>query len=204
MYDFKKEDLEIGVVVRTALHDKELLAKLMQNLKDKKDTVRFNSFEVLKLIADQNPQYLYPHWEYFTELLRDENNYRKFIAVHILARLVSADGERRFEKIFDQYFGLLGASVIVAGPITELSARIVKARPELEPRVTSMLLNIDNTAQKHKDLIKSGAIESFMEYYDMAKDKEGIVQFVRGQLKSTSPKTKKKAKQFFEFLGEKK
>jgi hypothetical protein len=200
--DLDKKEADIQAIAKKAIRDKGLCSQLMQNLLSKKDTIRFNSFEAIKHIAETNPDSLYPHWDFFVELLGDENNYRKFIAVHILARLVKADHEGRFEKILDQYYDLLGASVIVAGHITELSAKIVKAKPKLEPRITARLLDIDSTTQKHKDLIKAGAIDSFMEYYETAEDKEGIIEFVKGQLQSTSPKTKKKAKQFFDYLEE--
>jgi hypothetical protein len=201
--DLDKKEVDIQAIAKKAVRDEGLFSHLMQNLLSKKDNIRFNSFEILKDIAETNPDSLYPHWDYFVELLSDANNYRKFIAVHILARLVKRDSEGKFERIFDLYYDLLGGSVMVAGHVTELSARIVKAKPELESKVTERLLNIDQTAQKHKDLIKAGAIDSFIEYFDVAKDKESIIEFVRGQLNSTSPKTKKKAKEFFEFLEEK-
>ena len=198
-----RKDSIIRGIIQDILTDERSLESHLDNLKHKEDKIRSPSFEALKRIADMQPDLLYNHWDYFVNLLEDKNNYRKFIAVHILARLVCADKDKKFEQIFDFFYNHLGASVIVAGHITELSARIVAAKPELEPVITSRLLNIDKTTQKHKDLIKSGAISSFIEYYDMARDKEGIIQFVRNQLKSTSPKTRKLAKEFFEILEEK-
>jgi len=62
--------------------------------------------------------------------------------------------------------------------------------------ITDKLLNIDETNQKHKDLVKAGAIEAFDEYFEEAKDKKKILEFVKDQLKCRSPKTKKKATEF--------
>jgi hypothetical protein len=47
-------------------------------------------------------------------------------------------------------------------------------------------------------LIKSYAIEAFDEYFETAEDedKKMILEFVRGQVASSSPKTRKKAKEF--------
>ncbi|MBN2379498.1 hypothetical protein JXM67_06820 [candidate division WOR-3 bacterium] len=198
-----KKDINIKEIVEKALEDEEILAELLDNLESKNDTIRFNSFLVLEQVSLENPHVLYPHWDFFSGLL-DGNAYHKRIGVQILADLVHIDTKGKFEQILEQYYDMLSDSVIVAALITELTAKIVKAKPELEPVITAKLLDIDKTSQKHKDLIKAGAIDAFMEYYEMAENKEGIVKFVRGQLKSTSPKTKKKAKQFFEFLGEKK
>ena len=49
---------------------------------------------------------------------------------------------------------------------------------------------------KQKALIKSNVIEVFDEFYDDIEDKEKINVFVKAQLDSISPKTKKLAKQF--------
>jgi hypothetical protein len=57
-------------------------------------------------------------------------------------------------------------------------------------------MSIDGTAQKHKDLVKSGAIQAFDEYFLEADDKEEILEFVREQLTCRSPKTRKEAKKF--------
>lgn len=200
--DLDKKDIDVQRIVRRALKDGVFLETLLGNLKEKNDTIRFNSFEVLEFVSLQNPRVLYPHWDFFAGLLSG-NAYHKRIGVQILVDLVRIDTKGKFEQILDKYYDMLSDSVIVAALITELTAKIIKAKPELEPQITRRLLDIDNTTQKHKDLIKAGAIDSFMEYYEMAEDKEGIIEFVKGQLKSTSPKTKKKAKQFFEFLEEK-
>jgi len=44
--------------------------------------------------------------------------------------------------------------------------------------------------------VKAGAIEALDEYFEEAKDKKKILEFVKDQLKCTSPKTRKKAKEF--------
>lgn len=55
---------------------------------------------------------------------------------------------------------------------------------------------------KQKELIKGYAIEAFNEYFAEIKDKGKILEFVKNQLKSTSPKTRKKAKQFLKRWGD--
>ena len=47
-------------------------------------------------------------------------------------------------------------------------------------------------------MIKGYAIESFSQYFGEAGDKKKIMEFVRKQLNSKSPKTKKLAKEFLE------
>ena len=129
-------------------------------------------------------------------MINSDNAFWKFIAVQLIANLTNVDIKKKFEKIFDKYYDLLNDSVIVAGHITANSGKIARAKPELQSKITNKLLNIDKTTQKHKDLIKAGAIESFNEYFDEAKNKEEIIKFVKKQLNCKSPKTIKKAKEF--------
>ena len=116
--------------------------------------------------------------------------------MRILANLTQADRDNRFETLFDRYYALLNDSVIVAGHLAADSGTIAKAKPELQNKITQRLLNIDKTMQKHKGLVKAYAIDGLNEYYNEAENKKTILQFVREQLTSSSPKTRTKAKQF--------
>jgi hypothetical protein len=172
------------------------IPELLASLKSKDDTERYGSFEVLLRLSEENPHALYPHWDFLAEMLDAKNTYWRLIAVRLLANLTRADSANKFEKLFDKYYNLLNDSVIIAGHITANSGKIARARPELQAEITDKLLNIDKTIQKHKDLIKAGAIESFGDYFAESKDKDKIIAFVRQQLEGESPKTRKIAKEF--------
>ena len=83
-------------------------------------------------------------------------------------------------------------------PVAGISGKIAKAKPHLEEKITNKLLSIDKAhhISERKDLIKSYAIESFSEYFEEAKNKKKIIEFVKSQLKSKSPRTRKKAREF--------
>jgi len=67
----------------------------------------------------------------------------------------------------------------------------------LQTKITNKLLNIDKTHRgKQTDLLKAYAIEAFNEYFEEASDKKKILDFVKAQLESKSPKTRKVAKEF--------
>jgi hypothetical protein len=176
--------------------DKKSLPELLQALKSKDDTERYGSFQVLLSLSQESPATLYPHWDFLAEMLDSDNAYWKLIAVRLLANLTAADSENKFEQVFDKYYNLLNDSVIIAGHITASSGRIARAKPGLQAKITDRLLSIDKTNQKHKDLIKAGAIESFGEYFAQSQDRERILDFVRRQLDGESPKTRKIAKAF--------
>jgi len=187
---------DIEALATQATKDTRKLSELLENLLSKNDEIRYPSFKVLLKISEENPELLYKKWSFFLNMINSDNSYWKLIAVRIMANLAKADVENKFEKIFDQYYRLLNDSVIVAGHLASNSWKIAKAKPVLQKKITNKLLNIDKTNHKHKELIKAGAIEAFNEYYEEAENKGEIIGFVREQLESQSPKTRKKAKEF--------
>lgn len=93
---------------------------------------------------------------------------------------------------------------MTAGHVAFTSGKIAKAKPNLQSKITDKLLNINTIYQgKQIELIKAYVIDAFDEYFDEAKNKKEIVEFVKKQLKSESPKTRKKAKEFLEKIGNK-
>ncbi len=195
------KNIDIESVAKKALKDDKLLAELLENLRIKNETIRYNSHKVLFYISEQYPKVLYSKWDFFAELLDSDNTYHKLSSVQLLANLTKADTKGKFEKIFDIFYNLLDdRSFITAAYVCSASGKIAKAKPKLQTKITNRLLNIDRTHHDPEriDLVKGYIIESFREYFDQAKNKKKIIDFVRKQLKSKSPKSRKIAKEFME------
>jgi hypothetical protein len=188
-------------LARKAIKDKALLPELLQGILSKEDKTRYTSFRALMNICEEQPDLLYPHWDHFVDLLNRENTHSKYIASYLLASLAAVDKDKKFEEIFDKYYSLLDdKSIIPAAHVARNSGKIVRAKPELEPKITQRLLSIDATRHEpgHKELIKSEAVVAFGEYFEAAKDKEKIIEFVRQQARGKSPKARRTAKKFLE------
>ena len=197
--ELSSKSINIKDVAKKALEDKAALSELLEGVLSKKEKIRFNCFKVLLFISEKHPKVLYPQWDFFADLLTSPNTYFKYIAIYIIANLTRRDPKNRFEKIFNKYYGLLDdESVIPPSHVAANSAKIAKAKPELQTKITNRLLRIDKTHHQpeRKDLIKGYVIEAFSELFQGAKNKKRMLQFVREQLKSKSPRTKKKAKEF--------
>ncbi|MFC2010116.1 hypothetical protein ACFLUL_00870 [Chloroflexota bacterium] len=202
--EMNDKNANIQRVAEEALKDAKLLSELLDGLKSKKETFRYNCFKVLDLISEEHGDMLYPEWDTFVEQLNSDNTYWKLSGLQLIANLTKVDTENKFEEIFDRYYHLLDdRSMITAVYIARNSGKIVRTKPELESSITDKLLNIDETHHdpERRDLIKSGVIEAFGEYYELASDKGRIVEFVRHQLDSKSPKTKKLARAFLTRFG---
>ena len=201
MPDLSQKGADVESIAEKALADERVLLQLLEGIspRSKKHAIRGNSYEALMCLAGERPERLFPYWGTFVELLGSDNRFSVYCAVHLIAALVEADEEGRFEAIFDIFYSLLDdESVMIAGHVAGLSGKVAGAKPELQPRITEKLLGIDAThfEQGHKDMVKSYAIESFDAYFEEAKDRETIIEFVRQQLDCSSPKTRKVAKRF--------
>lgn len=199
--DLSEKGVDIEAIAERALEDERVLLQLLEGISPhaKKTTIRNNSFNALMLLAERHPEVLFSRWDYFVELLKSDNSFSQYPAVHIIATLVEADEGDRFDAIFDTYYSLLDdESVMIAGHVAGVSGKIAQAKPKLQTRVTKRLLNIDATHFEpgRKDLIKSYAIESFDAYFEEAENQEEIIEFVRRQLDCTSPKTRRIAQSF--------
>lgn len=194
-----EKDLNVESIAQEALRHKKVLSELLEGVLSKKDVIRFNSFKVLLLLSQENPGVIYPHWDFFQDMIDSDNSFHKYIAIYIIANLTSVDTKKKFEKMFDTFYHLLDdKSVIPPVHLAGNSGKIARAKPHLQAKITDKLLSIDTTHHRseRKDLIKGHIIETLDEYFEEAENKETIIEFARGQLNSKSPRTRKKAKEF--------
>jgi len=178
----------------------KILDDLLVLIHEKREKIRFNSYETLRVISETNPKRLYPRWQKLEDLLTQKNNYLKFIGINLLANLVSVDTGGLFEKTFEKFFGILKEDVTIAPAyVVRNSWKIVQAKPHLEPQITDMLLRLDEIHPgKQIAMIKGEAIETFDRYFETSGNKNGIIEFVKAQLDNPSPKARKLAKGFLE------
>ncbi len=123
--------------------------------------------------------------------------------VLIIANLTSVDTEDRFVKVFDIFYeNLKSKKTIVPIYVVKSSGKIVNFKPNLEEKITDLLLNIEKIYPgKQIELVKSAAIESFSEFFNKAKNKQKIISFVKKQLDSNKSENKENSKRIFKKMG---
>jgi hypothetical protein len=197
-----KKGRYVEEVARNAVKDSTLLKLVLEGILSTSDAYRYNCFKVLSIIGEQEPDHLYPEWKRFELLLRSKNSYQRGIAVNIIAKLTRADKKRRFEKIFNYYFGLIDdESLMVARYVARNAGKIARSKPRLRNKIISELLKQEKEThfdQGRKDLIAADALQFFEEYFEASADKEKIIALARTLEHSKSPKAKKTAKLFLE------
>lgn len=201
-FNLSSKNEDIGSLAEAAMSDEVIFQDIMDGLLSKDDNTRSNCFQTVLKISKDHPQFLYPHWDYFQELLSRSNNYSKYIAVYILANLTAFDDDNKFETIFDYYFGLLGGTrAMISSHVALNSAVVACNKPELCADIVDLLLDVDRVHQgKQVELIKSYVIQAMQDIYPVYEDKNRIEEFVKNNLESKSPKTRDAAKNFLKSI----
>lgn len=201
-----KRNINFNSYANELINGKEMISEYLDGLVSKNETYRYNCFNVLNVVSEKNPGFLYHHWDFFENHLRSNNNYHKIASVTIIANLTAVDKEKRFENFFDEFYSNLKTEkTIVPIYILKYSGRIVNFKPDLEEKITNIFLNIESIhTAKQIELVKSAIIESFSEFFNKVKSKNKIINFVEKQLNSESPKTRKISKEFLEKWRDKK
>jgi hypothetical protein len=206
--DLSLKDIDPESVVETAMKDSAFLEQLLEGIGPgtQKGAVRSNCSQAVMLLSQKHPEVLAPHWEFLNGLLKCDNSASKYVALHVMAENVAANPEGRFDGILDQLFTLLGdESVVVAGHMALVAARIAQARPDLAQRVIRSLLAFDQIqpGPAHRDLVAGYIIETLRVLFPGAteSDKDLITAFVWKRQDCASAKTRKLAKEILkEFI----
>jgi hypothetical protein len=191
---------EPEVLAKKATRDSNLLEELFDGVSSSNAKMRFKSAKILSLISEKNPEKLYPRFDFFKDLLRSANSTLKWNAIDIIANLASVDVNKKFEKIFTEYVGLLQeGSLITAGHVAASAGKIVNAKPNLEERITKELLQVEKIklpTEECGNILAGHTILSFDKYFDKIQDKDEVILFVKRQLKNTRNATRAKAAKF--------
>src|SRR5512137_1186302 len=153
-----------------ALRSERALLDLLHGIspKTQKSVIRESSSKAILILSEQHPEILLPHWADFAKLLRSDNGFSKYVAIHVIANLVTAGDEGRFEKTFNAFYKLLDdESVMVASHVAGVSGQIGRAKPQLQSKITQRLLGIPQThfPADRQALIISYALLSLDAYF---------------------------------------
>jgi hypothetical protein len=204
MYVIEKKNVTAESLAKKVPKDKKLLNEVIAGLTSDKPQIRYKCGKVLMILSKENPKVIYPKWDEFVKLLKNDNTFMKSIGITIIANLTRVDNKNRFDKIFDRFYGLLDDdSMITASNIAGLSGMIAQAKPKLQTKITNRLMNIDKThhSLECRNIIKGKVILSFDEYFEETRNKKKIIEYVKGELENSRPATKRKAEKFIKKWG---
>lgn len=170
----------------------------MDGLDSNNEKIRNKAFNLLLPLSENNPEDLYPEWDRLVKILQKKEVSNKYVAIHLIANLVKIDKENKFDRIFADFYDLIcHESPVVSPHIAGKSGKIINAKPYLQREIIDKLLTTDKISQcRHKELLKSYVIDALDECFAKIENKDAVFQYVKDQMNSESPKTKKRAKEF--------
>jgi hypothetical protein len=201
----QRKGANIPRIAEQIIKEPECIDQIVEGLKAPRGTARYVCDKVLRLVSEQKPELIYPHFDVFVEMLDHDNSFLKWGAILTLANLAAVDAEGRFEKIFAEYYApITGSAMVTAANIIGGSARIAKAKPKLTGKITREILKVEKAAyERHslpspecRNIAIGQAIDSFDQFFDQIDDKDAVVKFVKRQLKNTRKPVVKKAEKF--------
>jgi hypothetical protein len=183
----------------------ELIPEVLSGVSSSKAAVRYGCAKVLMDLSEEQPDRLYPYMDSFTALLDSKYRILVWNAMAIIANLARVDQDRKFDRVFDKYYGFLNDPYMVTvANVVGNSAKIALAKPYLVRKITDELLKVENisttphlTAECKRVIIEK-TIESFDLFFDRIEAKDRVISLVRRNKNSSRKSLKTKAKSFLE------
>ncbi|MCJ7470196.1 hypothetical protein MUO74_06835 [Candidatus Bathyarchaeota archaeon] len=192
-------------LLQKAEQDFSLLPALLKGTSSSKATIRYACAKVLMDLSEEYPEKLYPRIDDFIVLLGSKYRILTWNAMAIIANLTRVDRDRKFDAIFEQYYGFLNNEYMVT--VTNVvgnSAKIALAKPHLVQRIVAELLKVENIqltphlTAECKRVIVEHTIKFFDVFFEKIEAKEQVLSFAKKQLHSTRESLRKEAQSFLE------
>jgi hypothetical protein len=184
---------------------------VLKGTSSSKAIVRYGCAKVLMDLSEKYPEKLYPHIDDLIALLDSKYRILTWNAMAIIANLTRVNRDRKFDAIFDQYYGFLNNEYMVTvANVVGNSAKIALAKPHLVQRIAAELLKVENIkltphlTAECKQVIIEHTIKSFDAFFEKIKAKEQVLFFVKKQLHCTRASLRKEAQSFLEKRDKKK
>jgi hypothetical protein len=187
-------------LARKAIRDRRWFPAIIEGLKADQAPVKYGCAKALRILSEQRPDLLYPHFDFFVGLLDHENKIFQWDAAFVLSQLARADDEDRWAAIFDKYFSLItGPVMITAANVIQGGARVAQAKRHLAERIAAEVLKVARARYRTpecRNVAIGHAILALGDILPLLRDPVPAVRFVRKQTRNARPATRKKAQQF--------
>lgn len=202
--ELKKKEDNVDLIVEMILQDLHLVRDTVYGVSSADTRVRYKCAKTLRMLSERKPAIFYPYFDFFEKLLGSDKNIIKWNAIDIIANLTEIDTEKKFEKVFDRFYGLLDeGSLITAGHIVDSSGKIANVKHNLRERITERLLSVEDIplpTEECRSILAGKVILAFGQYINHIRDKDAVITFIKRKLNSNRSATRKKAEKLLEKL----
>ena len=188
--------------------DFNLLPTIIGGISSQKAAVRYGCAKVLLDLSEKYPEKMYPHIDFFIDLL--ESKYRILIwnAMAIIANLARVDRGKKFDSIFDKYYRFLKDEYMVTvANVVGNSGKIAVSKPYLADKIADELLKVESISttphltEECKRVISERTIKSLNMFFDKISNKDKALSFVQRQKNSSRKTLREEAENFIKRHG---
>lgn len=205
----KNKEIKGDELAELVLRDFDLLPMVLKGISSPKAHVRYPCAKALTMISHDKPEWLYPHFDFFVDLLNNEKRILKWNATNTIANLSRVDAEDQIDAIFDQLFSLMNADYMVTvSNVIGAAGKIGKAKPHLADRITHELFKVENLSLKShltlecRNILLGHTIQALDHFYENIQNKGDVISFVERQLDNTRNSIKARAENFLQIRSE--
>jgi len=172
----------------------------MAGIGSARGAVKLGSSKALRLVSERVPELLYPHFDFFTALLDQDNLILKWNAILTLANLARVDKQARIERILDYYLEPVhGPNLITAANTIRGAAVIGLAIPSLLPRIVPAIMGVENAVYatpECRNVAVGHALDTLAALAPQTGDTRTVRLFAARQLGNPRLATSAKARRF--------
>jgi hypothetical protein len=199
--DISANDFDLDRFVQLAINDSNIRQELVNQMRSHSNImVYYHCYYVLSKASKKKPDLFYNYWNDIADLLHHDNSYHRNFALDIIGNLTKVDDKDHFKRIEKKYFSLINDEKFNTGnECVKNLVKIYQNKRRLRSKILHILLEIDNSCdytEKQKAVLKSDVLDIFDLIYDELDQKDPIRTFIKNEINSISPKTRKKAKDF--------
>jgi len=202
-----KKQISKGELTESVESDFTLLPSVIAGVSSSKASVRYGCASVLVNLSAKHPEKLYSNFGFFVSLLSSKHRILVWNGMAAIANLCIADSDKKFDAIFDKYYGFLGDEYMVTvANIVGNSPRIVRAKPYLASKVTEKLLGVEKISttphltEECKRVVAEKTVEAFGDFFDLLSNAERtrVLAFVKAQADSPRASLRNEVQRFLE------
>jgi len=179
----------------------EQVNTLCDGLASPEARTKYGSAKQLCRLSEQDPDLLYPRFDFFVHLLGGEIRILRWNSSRILGHLARVDSEGRIDKLLDRYLApITGHELIAAANTIQGAADIALAKPHLADRIAREIVKVGRAnyaTPECRNVAAGHAIQALDRFFEHIQNKKAVLAFVESQLKNSRPATRKKAERFW-------
>lgn len=186
----------------------DLIPEILDGISSPTPAIRYGCGKILMDVSQDQPEFLYPHMDFFISLLDSKYRILTWNAIFIIANLTKVDKGKKFDEIFEKYYHLLENDYMVTvANVVGNSGKIALAKPYFTKKITDKLLTVEHLSttphlsEECKRVIIEQTIKTFDVFFPQVEQKEKVLFFVKKHRKSSRKTLQSASEEFLKKWG---